>query len=54
MVRASHKSIRHDIGDRGGVRVLFEYYQLQGDALQWRKTVKENVAKKWEILYKYG
>ena len=28
-------------------RVLFASYQLQGDALQWWKTIEESVAKKW-------
>ena len=30
------------------LRVLFTSYQLQGDALQWWKTVEVNVAKKCE------
>ena len=30
------------------LRVLFASYQLQGDALQWWKTIEESVAKKWE------
>ncbi|GFS43207.1 hypothetical protein Acr_00g0084230 [Actinidia rufa] len=29
------------------LRVLFASYQLQGDALQWWKTMEEVVAKKW-------
>ncbi|GFS37772.1 hypothetical protein Acr_00g0053850 [Actinidia rufa] len=34
------------------LRVLFASYQLQGDALQWWKTMKEVVAKKWELFKK--
>ncbi|XP_057493165.1 uncharacterized protein LOC130778658 [Actinidia eriantha] len=34
------------------LRVLFASYQLQGDALQWWKTVEESVAKKWEPFRK--
>ncbi|GFS32096.1 hypothetical protein Acr_00g0020820 [Actinidia rufa] len=34
------------------LRVLFASYQLQGDALQWWKTVEECVAKKWEPFKK--
>ena len=34
------------------LRVLFASYQLQGDALQWWKTMEENVAKKWEPFRK--
>ncbi|GFZ17988.1 hypothetical protein Acr_26g0012570 [Actinidia rufa] len=30
------------------LRVLFASYQLQGDALQWWRTVEESVAKKWK------
>ena len=30
------------------LRVLFASYQLQGDALQWSKTMEVNVAKKCE------
>ena len=34
------------------LRVLFASYQLQGDALQWWKTMEESVAKKWEPFKK--
>ncbi|GFZ06735.1 hypothetical protein Acr_18g0009050 [Actinidia rufa] len=34
------------------LRVLFASYQLQGDALQWWKTVEEVGAKKWEPFKK--
>ena len=34
------------------LRVLFASYQLQGDALQWWKTMEEVVAKKWEPFKK--
>ncbi|GFS35027.1 hypothetical protein Acr_00g0037430 [Actinidia rufa] len=34
------------------LRVLFTSYQLQGDALQWWKTMEESVAKKWEPFKK--
>ncbi|GFS40196.1 hypothetical protein Acr_00g0067070 [Actinidia rufa] len=34
------------------LRVLFASYQLQGDALQWWRTVEESVAKKWEPFRK--
>ncbi|XP_057510768.1 uncharacterized protein LOC130793138 [Actinidia eriantha] len=34
------------------LRVLFASYQLQGDALQWWKTMEESVAKKWEPFRK--
>ena len=34
------------------LKVLFASYQLQGDSLQWLKTVKESVAKKWEPFKK--
>ncbi|GFS41565.1 hypothetical protein Acr_00g0075130 [Actinidia rufa] len=34
------------------LRVLFASYQLQGDTLQWWKTMEEVVAKKWEPFKK--
>ncbi|GFY95027.1 hypothetical protein Acr_10g0004120 [Actinidia rufa] len=34
------------------LRVLFASYQLQGDALQWWRTVEESVAKKWKPFRK--
>ncbi|GFZ02656.1 hypothetical protein Acr_15g0012640 [Actinidia rufa] len=34
------------------LRVLFASYQLQGNALQWWKTMEEVVAKKWEPFKK--
>ena len=34
------------------LKVLSASYQLQGDALQWWKTVEESVAKKWEPFKK--
>ncbi|GFS43664.1 hypothetical protein Acr_00g0086290 [Actinidia rufa] len=34
------------------LRVMFASYQLQGDALQWWKTMEEVVAKKWEPFKK--
>ena len=34
------------------LRVLFASYQLQGDILQWWKTMEESVVNKWESFKK--
>ena len=32
------------------LKVLFASYQLQGDTVQWWKTVEVSVAKKWKAM----